>query len=113
MAKAKPRSGAKKKSGTKRKPNLVPGDPPILVGGGGSTYLWVNLNQDERPVNPSSNNPATGINPGSPTPTNRGDYTCSRIIRTPPQVYFYDGVNVEVELNIPVAGRRTWYVRVA
>jgi hypothetical protein len=102
----------KKKSGKKksRKTALL-ADPPILVGGGGSTYLWVNLDQDERPVNPQSDNPNTGINPGSPTPLNRANYTCSRVMRTPPRIYFYDGVNPEVPLTIPVAGRTTWYIR--
>jgi hypothetical protein len=86
-------------------------DPPILVGGGGSSYLWVNLDQDQRPVNPSSNNPNTGINPGAPTPTTRADYTCSRVARTPPRIFFNDGVNPEVPLAIPPAGRTSWYIR--
>ena len=108
---SKKRGGASKKGGTKRKPALVPGDPPIIIGGGGSSYIWVNLDQDQRPVNPSSNNPATGINPGAPTPTTRGNYTASRVLRTPPQVYFFDGVKPEVQLKI--ADVKTWYIRLA
>lgn len=103
----------KRKSSTKkgRKTRLVLGDPPILVGGGGSSYLWVNLTQGQRPVNPSSNNPGTGINPGSPTPKTRGNYSASRVTGSPTQVFFYNGVNPEVQLDIPIAGRKTWYVR--
>jgi hypothetical protein len=110
----KKRGGARKKSGgAKRQSLTVPGDPPIIVGGGGSSYLWVNLDQDQRPVNPTSNDPVTGIKPGAPTPRTRANYTASRVLRTPPQVYFYDGVTTEVQLDIPVAGRKTWYIRVA
>jgi hypothetical protein len=88
-------------------------DPPVLVGGGGSSYIWVNLNQAAMPVNPSSNNPSTGINPGSPTPRTRANYTASRVTGGPTKVYFCDGVMPEIELSIPVLGRKTWYVRVA
>ncbi len=102
---------AAKKTSRKGRPNLLDTDPPILVGGGGSTYLWVNLDQEERPVNPESNNPNTGVNPGAPTPMTRGSYTCSRVMRTPPRIFFSDGVNPEMPLPIPVAGRTTWYIR--
>jgi hypothetical protein len=103
---------ATKKTSRKKKARpLLDSDPPILVGGGGSSYLWVNLDQDQRPVNPSSNDPNTGINPGSPMPRTRGNYTCSRVAKTPPRIVFYDGVNSEVPLNVPVAGRKTWYIR--
>ncbi|MGZ8843155.1 MAG: hypothetical protein ACXW18_05800 [Pyrinomonadaceae bacterium] len=94
-----------------RRKALLDSDPPILVGGGGSSYLWVNLDQNERPVNPSSNDPVTGIKPGAPTPRNRGNYSCSRVSRTPPKIYFYDGVNPETQLDIPVAGRNKWFIR--
>jgi hypothetical protein len=97
----------------KRGADSAPTDPPILVGGGGSSYIWVNLSQNERPVNPTSNDPNTGINPGSPTPGTRANYTASRVLRTPPTVFFYDGVNPEVKLDIPVAGRKTWYIKIA
>jgi len=109
MATKKKSKGTSKKNGGK----LDLGDPPILVGGGGSSYLWVNLTQGQRPVNPSSNNPSTGINPGSPTPKTRGNYSASRVTGSPTQVFFYDGVNPEVQLDIPVAGRKTWYIRFA
>jgi len=72
MAKAKTVTGAQKKSGASKKGGskrrlVVPGDPPIIVGGGGSAYIWVRLDQDERPVNPSSNNANTGIKTRRPT----------------------------------------------
>lgn len=95
----------------RKKHQLADSDPPILVGGGGSSYIWVNLDQNERPVNPSSNDPVTGIKPGAPMPRTRGDYTCSRIGRTPPKIFFYDGVNPEKQLDIPVAGRTKWFIR--
>lgn len=95
----------------RKKGQLLDTDPPILVGGGGSSYLWVNLDQNERPVNPSSNDPVTGIRPGAPMPRNRGNYSCSRISRTPPKITFYDGVNLETQLDIPVAGRTTWFIK--
>ncbi len=103
----------KTSSNKKARRKLLDTDPPILVGGGGSAYIWVNLNQNERPVNPSSNDPNTGINPGSPTPRTRGNYTASRVTGAPAQIFFYDGVNPVVPLNIPVAGRKTWYIRFA
>ena len=103
----------KPSSKKKRRRNLLDTDPPILVGGGGSAYVWVNLNQNERPVNPSSNDPSTGINPGSPTPRTRANYSASRVTGAPTQIFFYDGVNPEVPLAIPPAGRRTWYIRFA
>ena len=102
---------AKKTSKKGRVKPLLDSDPPILIGGGGSSYLWVNLDQDQRPVNPQSNNPNTGINPGAPTPMNRANYTCSRVMRTPPRIFFSDGVGPEVQLVIPPAGRTTWYIR--
>ena len=108
MATKKKSTSVSKKS---RKPALTIGDPPILVGGGGSSYVWVSLNQNERPVNPSSNDPNTGINPGAPTPRTRGNYTASRVTGSPVQIYFSDGVNPEVQLNI--RDHKTWYIRFA
>jgi hypothetical protein len=107
-----------KKSG--RKAVLLDTDPPILVGGGGSTYLWVNLDQGETPVNPQLDHAGIGINPGAPKPQTRQNYVCSRVSRTPPKLFFHNGVSVnpdgspvEVQLDIPVAGRPYWYIRLA
>ena|SRR5437762_8323596 len=101
----------KKKSGkkTSRKRKLLDTDPPILVGGGGSAYIWVNLNENERPVNPSSNDPNTGINPGAPTPRTRANYTASRVTGTPRQIYFYDGVS---GVFLPIRNPRNWHIRI-
>lgn len=87
----------------------LPGDPPILIGGGGSTYVWVRLDKGGPPVDPTSNDPATGIKPGSKKPKNRNKFTVMRNSDTPAQVIFYDGVNPEVVLNIRDANK--WYVR--
>ena len=110
----------KKSKKVRRRALVMPTDPPILVGGGGSTYIWVNLDQDERPVNPQLNHAHKGINPGSPVPQTRADYTCSRVTQTPPRLYFHDGITLnpngspfEVQIDIPVAGRPYWYIRLA
>jgi len=101
----------KKTSKKKTKTHLdIGSDPPVLVGGGGSSYVWVNLNQGQTPVNPSSNNPSTGINPGAPTPKTRANYTASRVTAGPAQVFFFDGVS---EVQLKVLDRKTWYVRFA
>ena len=93
-----------------RKPALDLGDPPILVGGGGSAYLWVNLTQDQRPVNPSLDDPNIGIKPGAPKPHTRANYACTRVNGAPARVFFFSGTGNEQELNITDA--KTWYVRV-
>lgn len=94
-----------------RKTGLDLGDPPILVGGGGSSYLWVDLTQDQRPVNPSLDNPGIGVNPGAPKPNTRANYACSRILKTPSEIVFFDGVNTLTTFTIPNAGRNGWYIK--
>ena len=42
MVKKKIRSASKKSGGSARLGRIVPGDPPIIVGGGGSTLVWIN-----------------------------------------------------------------------
>lgn len=93
-----------------RNPKLTIGDPPILVGGGGSAYLWVDLLQDQRPVNPSLNSATIGIKPGAPTPTTRANYACSRVTKAPTLVTFYSGSGNE--LSFPIYDPKTWYVHV-
>jgi hypothetical protein len=114
MAKAKTTKGVSKKRGASKKggvrPNLVPGDPPILVGGGGSVYVWVKLGQSQTPVNPSLNDVGIGIKPGAPLPTNRAQYSCSRVSRTPPRVFFFSGAGIERQLDIDDTA--TWYIRI-
>lgn len=111
---------AKNKSKKRRRAVMLETDPPILVGGGGSTYLWVNLDQGETPVNPQLDHAGIGINPGAPKPQTRQNYVCSRVLRTPPKLFFHNGVSVnpdgspvEVQLDIPVTGRPYWYIRLA
>jgi len=102
--KASPRKKARRR--------LLDTDPPILVGGGGSSYIWVNFNQGQRSVDPVSNDPSIGINPGAPTPKTRGSYSASRVTGGPTKVFFYDGVHPEVQLPIQ-PGSKTWYIRFA
>jgi hypothetical protein len=105
----KKKSKSTKKNGGKTRLDL--GDPPILVGGGGSAYLWVNLGQDERPVNPSLDNPGIGINPKAPKPNTRDAYACSRVREAFSKITFYDGVNPQPTiLTIPMAGRNGWSI---
>jgi hypothetical protein len=105
----KKKSKSTSKNGGKTKLDL--GDPPILVGGGGSSYLWVDLTQDQRPVNPSLDNPGIGINQGAPKPNTRSNYACTRILKTPSEIVFFDGVNALTTLTIPNAGRNGWYIK--
>ena len=102
----------KSKSTSKRvrKPTLDLGDPPILVGGGGSAYLWVSLTQDQRPVNPSLDNPSIGIKPGAPTPTTRANYACSRVTKAPTTITIYTGAGGEQSFTI--ADPRNWFMKV-
>jgi len=106
MATKKKTKGTKKNGG-----KLDLGDPPILIGGGGSSYLWVHLAQEQRPVNPSLDNPGIGIKPGAPKPNTRENYACSRILKTPSEIVFFDGVNTLTTLNIPNGGRNGWYIK--
>jgi len=103
----------KNSKGTRRNGGkLALGDPPILVGGGGSSYVWVHLAQDQRPVNPSLDNPGIGIKPGAPKPDTRGNYICSRVKDTYSKITFYDGVNPQPTiLTIPVAGSTGWSIK--
>ena len=84
-------------------------DPPIIVGGGGSTYVWTKLDQDPRPVNPQLDNPGIGISPGAPTPHTRDSYSCYRMKGDPPKIYFFDGDDLH-ELTIKKI--KTWYLRI-
>ena len=100
---------ASKKPPRRKKKAVLDGDPPILVGGGGSAYIWVNLEQNERPVNPQSNDPGTGIKPGAPKPRSRGNYTCSRVSRTPPTIFFFDGVTGQ---ELAIQDNKTWFITI-
>lgn len=102
----------KKKAAKKRKLKShldIGSDPPILVGGGGSTYLWVRLDQDQKPVNPQMDNPGIGINPGAPTPHTRANYACTHSKGDPPSIYFFDGVTLQ---PLIIQNAKKWYLRI-
>jgi hypothetical protein len=101
----------KKSKGTKRNGGkLTLGDPPILVGGGGSAYIWVDLTQDQRPVNPSLDNATIGIKPGAPKPDTRANYGCTRVNGAPARGFFFSGKGNEQKLDITDA--KSWYIKV-
>jgi hypothetical protein len=85
-------------------------DPPILVGGGGSTYVWVRLDMGGPEVDPKSDDPDYGIKPGSKKPKNRNSYTCQRNKDSPKSVIFCNGTDPELVLDIK--NKNKWYIRV-
>ena len=84
-------------------------DPPVLVGGGGSSYIWTNFNQGLTGVNPN------GVSPDAPSPSTKSKYSCSKVANTPVRLFFNDGATPgpggEQPLNIANPG--TWYIRFA
>jgi hypothetical protein len=107
MATKKKAKGTSKKGGGTK---FIIGDPPILVGGGGSAYLWVDLTQDQRPVNPSLDNATIGIKPGAPKPNTRANYACSRVTKAPTTITIYTGAGAEQSFTIVDA--KTWFMKV-
>jgi len=103
----------KKAAKTTRRNKLdIGSDPPVLVGGGGSSYIWVNMNQGQTTVNPNS------VSPTAPSPHTKGNYSCSKITNAPVRLFFNNGVTPgkagEEELSIPVGTPRDqWYIRFA
>ena len=83
-------------------------DPPVLVGGGGSSLIWVNYDQHQTGVNPN------GF-PGAPSPSTPSAYALTQIANGPVRLYFNDGTIPgkagEQPLPIPIAGRKSWYIR--
>jgi len=64
----------KKKSGKKSgrsKKNVLDTDPPILVGGGGSSFIWIRKDLDPQLV--------TRVPGGAPQPPNPDSYYCFRV----------------------------------
>ena len=108
--KKKAGKASKKGADASKRTALVPGDPPIIVGGGGSAYIWVKLGNGQTPVNPSLDHAGIGIKPGAPKPTSRDLYSCSRTTGGPANVYFYSGAGAERQLTID--DDQTWYIRV-
>jgi hypothetical protein len=47
--------------GEGKKPLIVPGDAPIIVGGGGSTWIWIKKDSNPQLVNPAD--PWGGFDP--------------------------------------------------
>ena len=104
------KKAAKKKAGKGRLD--IGSDPPILVGGGGSSYIWVKFSEGQTPVNPN------GVSPTAPAPQTRSAYSCSKITNSPVRLFFNNGVTPgpagEQRLDIPVGTPRDqWYVRFA
>ena len=98
----------KKTTKKRRKSHLdVGSDPPILVGGGGSSYVWVNFNEGQTGVNPN------GISPDAPSPSTKSKYSCSKITNTPVRLYFNDGATPgrAGEKPLPIVNNKTWYIR--
>jgi hypothetical protein len=104
---------AKKTTKKKMRTHLdVGSDPPVLVGGGGSSYIWVNMNQGQTTV------PPNGVSPSTPSPHTKSNYACSKIINAPVRLFFNNGETPgkpgEEALEIPVgASRDLWYIRFA
>jgi hypothetical protein len=86
-------------------------DPPILVGGGGSSLIWVDFTQGQTQIPPNS------ADPGAPTPTNPAKYSLSKIINQPTKLFFNNGTTPgkagETALVIPAGNQKTWYIRFA
>ncbi len=101
----------KKKTARKRNGKLdIGSDPPVMVGGGGSSYIWMNFGETPTRVDPN------GIS--APSPTTKSKYSCSKITNGPVRLFFNNGVTMgpagEVPLDIPAgAPRGQWYIRFA
>lgn len=103
---------ATKEKAAKRKGpgNLdVGSDPPILVGGGGSSLIWVNFAEGQTPVKPK------GLPANAPTPMTKDDYSLSKIMSQPARLYFNDGTTMGPlgEKPLDIANQKTWYIRFA
>jgi hypothetical protein len=107
----------KKKSAKKRKGGgtldvPVPGDAPIIVGGGGSVYVWQKLDLTPTTVNPASDDPNFGVNPGAPKPErNRDKYSCVRNLHVHKKIFFFNGKIGDPEQELKVEDAKQWYLR--
>lgn len=66
----------KKKSGKKsgrKKRNVLDTDPPILVGGGGSSFIWIKQTLEPQLVDP------LGVPASAPQPPNPALYFCFQV----------------------------------
>ena len=84
-------------------------DPPIIVGGGGSSFIWVKFNENQTGQNPNTV-PAT-----APSPTTKNSYSVSKITNTPVRLFFNDGTTAGPagEVPLPIANPKAWYIRFA
>ena len=106
---AKKKVAKKKRAGTKL---LVPGDPPIIIGGGGSAYIWQKLDLTPTTVNPASDDPVIGVNPGAPKPeSNRDKYNCVRNKHVHKKIFFFNGQAGDPEQELAVKDKDKWYIR--
>lgn len=95
---------------TKRRGSLSIGsDPPVLVGGGGSSLIWVNFNENQTGQNPN------GVSANAPSPATKSKYSCSKITNAPVRLYFNDGTTPGAagEVPLPIADTKKWYIRFA
>ena len=95
----------RKRGGTKLN---IGSDPPILIGGGGSSLIWVNLNQGQTQIPPNSAG-------GAPSPTTPSNYSLSKITNAPVKLFFNDGTTPGKpgEVALIIANRSNWYIRFA
>ena len=78
---------ATKKKASKKRGGVtldVGSDPPILVGGGGSSLIWVDFNQNQTTIPPGSAGNA-------PSPTTPSKYSLSKILNQPAKLFFNNG----------------------
>lgn len=95
---------------TKNKAKLSIGsDPPVMVGGGGSSLIWVNFNENQTGQNPN------GVSANAPTPNTKSKYSCSKITNMPVRLFFNNGSTAGPAGEIPldIANQKTWYIRFA
>ena len=82
-----------------KKPFVVPGDPPIIVGGGGSSLVWIRKDQVPQLIDPAT---LAGNQPTKPTTPSL--YYCFRVKDNHATIETDDGTNPSTGRK-PVNGR--------
>jgi hypothetical protein len=101
MAKPKTTKSASKKSSAANKlTKLVPGDPPILVGGGGSSFVWIRKDQVPKLIEPAK------VPGGAPHPQTPGLYYVFKVKDSHVKVVVHDGNTVPGSSTQPVNGNK-------